>query len=129
MDLARFRAMLEAYGANPERWPHDERPAAEVFAAQHASMIAPMLAEAVALDAALSETPRLQTPSYDLLAKRVLKRRPLPESLDRRALMALAACAIFGVLVGFGGALLAPAGDFDFSIAEAFGGPVAGEGG
>jgi hypothetical protein len=129
MDAARFRAVLEAYGAHPDRWPAGEREAVEAFAEKHPSAAAPLIADAKALDAALGSAHNEPAPGYELLAARVLRRRPAPEALDRRALMALAACAIFGVLIGYGGALLTPPGDLGFSLAEVFAEPYPGEDG
>lgn len=129
MDLARFGTLLEAYGAEPSRWPAAERAAAEAFAAEHASTVSPLLREARALDAALSQALAVDAPSHDLLAARILRLRPAAMALDRRALVALAACAVFGVLLGYGGAVLAPPSDFGFDIAEAFVAPYPGEGG
>jgi len=49
MQPARFRAILEAYGATPARWPDAERQAALDFAAMHPEAEA-WLAEACELD-------------------------------------------------------------------------------
>jgi len=129
MDLARFGALLEAYGAEPSRWPAAERAAAEAFAVEHPNAVSPLLREARALDAALDQGQAADAPNHDLLAARILRRRPALEALDRRALVALAACAVFGVLIGYGGGLLAPPSDFGFDIAAAFVAPYPGEGG
>lgn len=129
MDLARFGALLEAYGAEPSRWSAAERAAAEAFAAEHASIVSPLLREARALDAALNQATGADAPNHDLLAARILGRRPANMALDRRALVALAACAVFGVLIGYSGGLLAPPSDFGFDLAEAFVAPFPGEGG
>lgn len=127
MDAVRLKALLEAYGGDPARWPAVERLAAETFAAENASAFAPLFEEARTLDAALREVQTLDAAPCDLLAARVLRRAPAPVSLGHRALAALAACAALGVLVGYGGALLAPPSDFGFDVADMFGGP--GEGG
>jgi hypothetical protein len=45
------------------------------------------------------------------LAERILAQAPrvLRPAFDRRAMLALAACAVFGVVLGYGGGLFAPA--------------------
>lgn len=129
MDLARFGALLEAYGADPRRWPEVERAGAEAFAAEHASVIAPLVREAEALDTVLTQSLAADASSHDLLAARILRLRPASLALGRRALFALAACAVFGVLIGYSGGLMAPPSDFGFDIAEAFVAPYPGEGG
>ncbi len=55
MTPARFQALVEAYGAEPRRWPEGERPAAERFAETHSEIAAPLLAAAAALDRCLAE--------------------------------------------------------------------------
>jgi hypothetical protein len=60
------------------------------------------------LDEAL-ESVREPERDVSLLSARILRAAPRPLALDRRALMALAACAVFGLLIGYGGGLLAPA--------------------
>ncbi len=46
----RFRAIVEAYGAEPERWPASERASAAIFARDHADFAQPLLDEARSLD-------------------------------------------------------------------------------
>src|SRR6185295_15466227 len=48
----RFEALLAAYGANPARWPQDERAQVEAFIHANANY-QPMLREADAIDRAL----------------------------------------------------------------------------
>lgn len=120
MDRARFDYLLEAYGADLQRWPAEERAAAAQFAAQNESA----LAEARALDAAL-ESAREPERDVSLLSTRILRGAPRLLALDRRALVALAACAVFGVLIGYSGGLLAPApGGADAYFAAAFEAPL-----
>lgn len=112
MDRERFATIVAAYGAEPRRWPQDERAAAQAYAAAHPEECAALLSEARELDAALAAAP-VRQPS-DLLAARVLTahRASVRGGLlqgPRRAALALAACAVMGVLVGYGGARLAPA--------------------
>ncbi|MEZ5996041.1 MAG: hypothetical protein R3C25_09815 [Hyphomonadaceae bacterium] len=108
MDRNRFELLLDAYGADMRRWPANERAAAASFAAQEGA--AEALLEARQLDAALDAVLGQEAPSSELSA-RILARRPQGWPLDRRALMALAACAVLGLLLGFGGGQLAPAPD------------------
>lgn len=108
MDRERFSHLLEAYGGDFRRWPAQERASAAAFAAQHPDL-APALAAARALDASL-DAAREETPYPADLAARLLARARGPQNwgLDRRAMIALAACAVFGVFAGYGGGLLAP---------------------
>ena len=46
----RFRAIVEAYGAEPERWPASERASAAIFARDHADFAQPLMDEARGLD-------------------------------------------------------------------------------
>lgn len=74
MDLARLEALLAAYGADPARWPDDERDAALALLARSAEARA--LRDAAArLDAALDAVPAPEPPSADLVA-RVLAAAP-----------------------------------------------------
>jgi anti-sigma factor RsiW len=52
MDLNRFETLVAAYGATPNRWPEEERAAAEAFARTDARAAA-LLAEADSIDALL----------------------------------------------------------------------------
>jgi hypothetical protein len=52
MNIERFRSLLEAYGANPARWPETERVAALLFAEQSAEA-RDALQEAAAFDSLL----------------------------------------------------------------------------
>jgi hypothetical protein len=109
MDRERFAHLLDAYGGDFKRWPAEAHASGAAFAAQDAKGAA-LLAEARALDAALEAGRESVAPSHDLAA-RILAQAPQPQrfAFDRRALIALAACAVFGVLLGYGGGLLAPA--------------------
>lgn len=71
--LERFAGIVDAYGASPERWPHDERAAAEALAAASAEARA-LLIEASALDRALDAAPA-EAPSAALV-ERLLAARP-----------------------------------------------------
>lgn len=54
MTFQRFAQIVEAYGADPRRWPGDERAAARAFAQAHPAQAQPCLAAAAALDAVLA---------------------------------------------------------------------------
>jgi hypothetical protein len=73
MDAVRFAALLDAYGADPARWPEDERAAALALLAESADARARQH-DAATLDAALDAAPPAQ-PS-DLLLARVLAAAP-----------------------------------------------------
>lgn len=104
MDRTRFEAIVAAYGAEPRRWPAEEREAAEAFHA--ASRID--VGEAAALDHALDAARDM--PDASLLSARILKqRRALRGEPAPGARWALAACALIGVAAGFGvGAAASP---------------------
>lgn len=109
MDRERFAYLLDAYGADFRRWPAQARAQAAAFAAQDAEAAA-LIGEARKLDAVLDGARDEAGPSADLAA-RILAAAPRAQrpAFDRRAMLALAACAVFGVLIGYGGGLLAPA--------------------
>jgi hypothetical protein len=130
MDRSRFEHLLEAYGADFARWPANERAAGAAYAGEHVEDLALVLREARALDAAL-EAARGSAPDVAALSARVLAAAPKPaQGYDRRAGWALAACAVFGVMLGFGGGLMAPASaaDDEYFI-MAFEAPFPGDGG
>ena len=54
MKAERFQAIVEAYGADPARWPEAERDAALGYAGQTGEAARAVLAEARALDAGLA---------------------------------------------------------------------------
>lgn len=101
MDAARFEQLVAAYGAAPRRWPQGERAAAEAFAKTDAGQR--VLAEARTLDAALEEA-KDEAPISLVLRRKVLASAPKPQAPPWRAVAALAACAVFGVALGVGGA-------------------------
>ncbi|MCC6788614.1 MAG: hypothetical protein IT547_12310 [Hyphomonadaceae bacterium] len=109
MDRERFAYLLDAYGADFRRWPAQARAQAAAFAAQDAEAAA-LIGEARKLDAVLDGARDEAGPSADLAA-RILAAAPRAQrpAFDRRAMLALAACAVFGVLIGYGGGMLAPA--------------------
>lgn len=123
MDRERFEHLLAAYGADFRRWPEADRAAGETFAREHADASTARNAASdldAALDAVLEEPP-----DTSLLARRILKAAPQRPWINARAAIALAACAVFGVIVGYSGGLLAPTPDFDDSyFASAFEAPA-----
>jgi hypothetical protein len=119
MDRERFEHLLTAYGGDFRRWPAEERAAAAVFVAQSADAAAALI-DAKALDAALDQA-RTEAGDTSQLAARILAQAPRAQPwLDRRAMLALAACAVFGVVLGYGGGLMAPADADDAYFAAAF---------
>jgi hypothetical protein len=111
MDRERFEVLLDAYGGDFQRWPADARAGGEAFAAQDAEA-AVLLREAQALDRALSLAG--DAPDTSALMARILAAAPRRRAaFDTRAALALAACAVFGIVLGYGGGMLAPLADQD----------------
>ncbi len=126
MDWKRFAELLDAYGGDFRRWPANERAPAAAFAAREPDA-ATLIAEAQKLDQVLDAARASDEPSADL-ALRILASAPSAQRpvFDRRAIFALAACAVFGVVLGYGAGLLAPAPDADDAyFTMAFEAPVA----
>lgn len=105
MTLARLRALLDAYGARPERWPSDEREAAVAFLAESTQARA-LQAAAARMDALLDVVPTPR-PSAGLveraLAGSPAARQLRPRSMVQRrmavaALLAAAAAVLIWVL-------------------------------
>ena len=101
MGLERFEHLVDAYGADPRRWPEAERAAAEVFLS--GSEAARALVEGAArLDALLATAPALE-PS-ELLVHRVLRAAPVRrtriDGFGWASGAGWAAAAAAGVLVG-----------------------------
>lgn len=129
MDRARFEHLVGAYGADFARWPAAERQAGEAFADAHPDEVSALLAEARRLDALLAYA-RGDTPNVTALSARILVGAPQSlQGFGVGARWALAACALLGVVAGYGGGLLAPpAGDADDSyFAMAFEAPAPGD--
>ena len=142
MELERFRQLIEAYGAEPARWPAAEREAARRLAASDARAAA-MLAEAAGLDRLLDQAAPLAPPIVDaeaLIARATaaaqagapgagLRHRPAgggrAGSANDRGLWlraaSLAAAALIGFIVGAtqladtSDASAADSSSFDFS--------------
>ncbi len=102
---ARLDALIAAYGANPLRWPLEERDAAARFAGASRARLA-RLAQARSLDGALDRAPNL-APRWPLEA-RIIAAAPRPKTIGaaprahRRLAIAagLAAACASGVIVG-----------------------------
>lgn len=126
MNRERFEQLLQAYGADFRRWPAEARADGEAFAAAHADEIAGALNAARGLDRVLDAGAAADAPS-PALAARILAAAPKPRvrgGFDQRAGWALAACALLGVMLGFGGGMLAPVADNDDSyFSSAFAAP------
>ena len=122
MDRERFNHLLEAYGGDFRRWPAEERAGAAVFVAQDVEAAA-ALKETQALDRVFDQA-TAGPGDTSQLAARILAHAPRAQPwFDRRAVLALAACAVFGVVLGYGGGLLAPADADDAYFAAAFEAP------
>jgi len=109
MNRLRLQRLIEAYGADPARWPADERDAARALLA-HTPDAAAMRARARRIDEALDGF----APAADAGAEQRLLRAlaepprqapampPLMAGLWPRAAM-LAAASMAGVIIGLGG--------------------------
>lgn len=102
MTLERFRRIVEAYGADPGRWPADERGAAQAFAAAHPALCRPVLDEAVVLDSWLAED-RVE-PAGAPLAARLVASAPASRAA-RRSGRRLVWSGLGFAGIGFAGAL------------------------
>lgn len=105
MTLERFKVLVEAYGANPARWPAEERDVAEAFANATPEAQA-LLAEARALDhvldaAATAPVSRdLETRVLDSFNAPKPRRALLPEWMPWPQAAALAASLVLGMFAG-----------------------------
>ena len=101
MDLVRFEQIIDAYGADPRRWPDAERTEAGGFLAG-SEAARERVAQEAALDAVLDAVPS-PIPS-DLLAARILRAAPKGRSLLDRVGWASgagwAAAAAAGLVLG-----------------------------
>ncbi len=108
MDRERFVELLDAFGADFRRWPAETRAPAAAYVAANGEA-ATLIADARQLDLVL-DTARVGAEPSPALATRILAQAPRSNrpAFDRRAVLALAACAVLGVVLGYGGGLLAP---------------------
>lgn len=113
MSDARFSAIIEAYGAQPQRWPENERAAGLLFMQQNPEIARRALSEARTLDAWLSASDEVEAPvslQWQVLAQMMpavaaprVPVRPRRKRWLAGGLGLAAACAagiIFGVNVG-----------------------------
>lgn len=101
MDANRFAAIVEAYGADPRRWPEAERAGAEAFAERPEAVA--LLREARALDAMLDVSDAADPVNLSF-TRRILAVAPKPQVSVWRPAAAMAACALLGLAFGFNGA-------------------------
>jgi hypothetical protein len=107
---ARVRAIIDAYGGDPRRWPLAERAAAEALIAAAPAQFADTLHAARALDALLDSDRDIAPGEGAVLraTRAMMARQPHTQKTPRGAFVALAAAAIAGLGVGL---LLPPAYD------------------
>ncbi|OLF72261.1 hypothetical protein AWH62_10510 [Maricaulis sp. W15] len=121
MTEERFFRILEVYGADPARWPDDERVAAQAFAANHRADVVEATSDEMVLDELLDRLvePVIEAP---LLERRLLAQLPVPTGLPAwMAPSAIAAALLVGVFAGFAsGALTGTGADTDMIYADAF---------
>lgn len=88
MTIERFTEILDAYGADPVRWPEGERTDATAFAKAHQDLAAPLLAQAASLDIALGD--HALPAATDALAAKIVasaRTRSRTKQLDWRGLV------------------------------------------
>ncbi|MCR9268038.1 MAG: hypothetical protein NXI03_10755 [Alphaproteobacteria bacterium] len=127
MKQDRFFEIIEAYGANPARWPEAEHDAMLAFIDAYPDTVGEALAEAAALDAMMEADEVMPS---DLLQRRILKAFPAapaatPVARPRWQIpVAAAAALLVGVFAGFAsGALTASDSTIDDIVyADAFNG-------
>ncbi|ASW00803.1 hypothetical protein [Paraburkholderia aromaticivorans] len=103
MTPERFHQIVEAYGAEPRRWPQAERAAAQAWARAHRAEAEPLLAQAAGIDAWLAAD-KVEPPAAALL-ERVLDAAPVRQAAPRRRWWwSGAAVAGVGLLGGVAGA-------------------------
>lgn len=104
MTPERFHQIVEAYGADPHRWPQQERAVAQRWAAAHRVEADTALADAVGLDAWLAAD-KVEPPDT-ALQQRIIGSAPgrRPSSPRRRWWWSGAALAGVGLLGGVAGA-------------------------
>ncbi|MFM0314131.1 hypothetical protein PQR36_04545 [Paraburkholderia nemoris] len=104
MTPERFHQIVEAYGADPRRWPQQERAAAEAWAAAHRAEADALLADAAGIDAWLAAD-KVDPPGA-ALQQRIIGSAPgrRPDAPRRKLWWSGAAVAGVGVLGGVAGA-------------------------
>jgi len=120
MTEERFFQILEAYGADPARWPAAERDQAQGFAQARPELVAVATGDEMMLDDLLDRLDE-PTPDTTLLERRLLARLPRPAMPDWMAPSAVAAALLLGVCLGFAsGAVTVPDDELDAIYADAF---------
>ncbi|MFM0142904.1 hypothetical protein [Paraburkholderia sp. RL18-085-BIA-A] len=103
MTPERFHQIVQAYGADPRRWPLQERAAAEAWASSHRAEADAVLSDAASIDAWLAAD-NIDPPGM-ALQQRIVERAPLRRPAARRRLWwSGAAVAGVGLLGGVAGA-------------------------
>ncbi|AWM76910.1 hypothetical protein [Phenylobacterium parvum] len=104
LDAVRVRALAEAFGADPARWPETEREAALAWLQAHPAEASTLLAEARALDGVLDAW-RLDPPPAPLVRQVLAPARAVVRQARRRAFIltlgggaGLAAACLAGIL-------------------------------
>ncbi|CAG4911962.1 hypothetical protein [Paraburkholderia gardini] len=95
MTPERFHTIVAAYGADPRRWPEQEREAATTWAALHRDEANAVLAASAGIDAWL-DSDTIAPPDYALQA-RVVASAPVRRPVPPRRLMWWSSAAIAGV--------------------------------
>lgn len=106
MTQERFLEILEAYGADPARWPEAEREAAQAYADAHPELVAQAIETERELDALLGPAEAEVSP---LLEARILRHAPQPRPAvfaNWRLTGAVAAAVLVAVTIGFGSNLI-----------------------
>lgn len=122
MTQERFIEILEAYGADPARWPEAEREAADAYARAHPDLVADALAVEAALDSALGPA---DAETSALLEARIMKSVPAPAAGRMpawRIAGAIAAAVLVAVSVGMGTGFMTGSGDDDGFYYDEFAG-------
>jgi ferric-dicitrate binding protein FerR (iron transport regulator) len=117
--LARFEALLDAYGAEPRRWPADRRAAAEAFLARSSEAQA-LHAAAARLDALIDTAAIEPAPAH--LVGRAIAAAPQPRARGSwfGGLLRPAAGLAFAAVLGLGlGGLVSPFGAGNGELADA----------
>ncbi|MCC8396958.1 hypothetical protein LJ656_30745 [Paraburkholderia sp. MMS20-SJTR3] len=104
MTPERFHQIVAAYGAEPRRWPEQERAAAQAWAQSHRAQADALLSDAAGLDAWLA-IDKVEPPGLEL-QRRILDAGPRARAATRRRWWwSGAAVAGVGLLGGAAGAL------------------------
>jgi len=116
MTKTRFAEIIEAYGANPARWPEEERTAAQDFAANNKNLAEKIINDARQLDQLLDTSSKQATDNNLLMARIMTAAQDTPQdgvpandmtTLPRRLMptppwKSLAATLVLTTGIGFG---------------------------